>query len=76
MINEARAEDVDPNALKGLLQQERVPMEPKGVDPFDADNTPLYFIASNRRDGDVYLDRSDADRRISLIGVPKGRLQG
>jgi Family of unknown function (DUF5906) len=73
MINEARAEDVDPNALKGLLQQERVPVEPKGVDPFDADNTPLYFIASNRRDGGVYLDRSDADRRISLIGVPKGR---
>ena len=33
----------------------------------------LYFIASNRKDGGVWLDRSDADRRISLIGVPKGR---
>ena len=48
-------------------------MEPKGIDSFDADNTPLYFIASNRKDGGVWLDRSDADRRISLIGVPKGR---
>jgi hypothetical protein len=73
MINEAKTEDVDPNALKGLLQQERIPVEPKGIDPFDADNTPLYFIASNRKDGGVWLDRSDADRRISLIGVPKGR---
>ena len=73
MINEIKAEDVDPNALKGLLHQERIPMEPKGVDPFDGDNTPLYFIASNRKDAGVYLDRSDADRRLSLIGVPKDR---
>ena len=33
MINEIKAEDVDPNALKGLLQQERIPMEPNGRRP-------------------------------------------
>jgi hypothetical protein len=69
--NEKEQDDVSPSAIKNALHQERIVVEKKGIDGFQADNLSLMFIFSNRKDGGVWLDRSDADRRMSLIYVPK-----
>ena len=69
--NEKEQDDVSPSAIKNALHQERIVVEKKGIDGFQADNLSLIFIFSNRKDGGVWLDRSDADRRMSLIYVPK-----
>jgi hypothetical protein len=36
------------------------------------DNTPLWIIGTNESEGGIFLDRSEADRRFSVIHAEKG----
>jgi Family of unknown function (DUF5906) len=68
LINEADDDKIAAKAedLKDLLHKGKVTLNPKHVNPYEADNTPLYFISSNDPVGGLRLDRSDADRRYSV----------
>jgi hypothetical protein len=68
LINENMAERGDMNTLKDMLHKPRLLVNIKNVPQFQADNIALYFIGVNfDSNGGVQLDRSDADRRISVL---------
>ncbi len=57
--------------MRGLIGNPYVMLNPKGIIPFRADNTALYLISCNDDEGGLHLNRSNADRRYSVIHVPK-----
>lgn len=73
MIDESKTGKTDENELKHLLQRETLTINEKGTPQYEIDNTPLYFVSSNKSDGGVWLDRSNADRRYSVLHVKKGQ---
>jgi len=73
MINESVSDRTDTAKLKDMLHKERLVINEKGIAQFEIDNTPLYIIASNEHEGGVFLDRSDADRRYSVMRCERGR---
>lgn len=73
MINEADSESTNTDELKNTFQSARLTINEKGISQYQVDNTPLYIISSNKTDGGVWLDRSEADRRYSVLHVKKGQ---
>lgn len=73
MINESVSDRTDTAKLKDMLHKERLVINEKGIPQFEIDNTPLYIIASNEHEGGVFLDRSDADRRYSVLRCERGK---
>ena len=73
MINESVSDRADTATLKDMLHKERLVINEKGIPQFEIDNTPLYIIASNEHEGGVFLDRSDADRRYSVLRCERGK---
>lgn len=73
MINEAVSTKVEADNLKDLLHKEYLVINEKNIRAYLSDNTPMYIIASNHMDGGVFLDRSDADRRISVLRCERGK---
>ena len=73
MINESVSDRADTATLKDMLQKERLVINGKNIPQFEVDNTPLYIIASNEHEGGVFLDRSDADRRYSVLRCERGK---
>ena len=53
--------------IKALIGQPTVTLEPKGSSIFEADNTPLYFIASNDDVGPIRIENNGSERRFSMI---------
>jgi hypothetical protein len=70
MIDEGTTPDTN-EKVKQTVGNEFLIVNPKGVIQFEADNTPLYIISSNATGAGLFLDRSDADRRYSVIHVDK-----
>lgn len=66
-INEAVEDKADNDALKRIIGSQIITVEPKGVDPYTADNTPLYILAGNGIAGCVRLSGTRVDRRYSVI---------
>lgn len=73
LIDESENDRTDGSALKHLLHRERLTINDKGVPHYEVQNTPLYMISSNKSDGGIWLDRSEADRRYSVLYVRKGQ---
>jgi hypothetical protein len=73
MINESDTDHTDSNKLKQMVGSQDIMVERKGVDPFKAANTAWYIVSSNKSDGGIWLDRSNADRRYSVCRVEKGQ---
>jgi hypothetical protein len=69
LLDESMAEKVNSDALKIVLGNATITINEKNVAQYDVDNTPLYLISSNDSEGGLYLDRSDADRRYSVMLV-------
>jgi Family of unknown function (DUF5906) len=69
LLDESMADKVDGDALKIVLGNATITINEKNVAHYDADNTPLYLISSNDSEGGLYLDRSNADRRYSVMLV-------
>jgi hypothetical protein len=69
LLDESMAEKVNSEALKIVLGNATITVNEKNVAHYDADNTPLYLISSNDSEGGLYLDRSNADRRYSVMRV-------
>lgn len=73
LIDEAVDTKVDGNAAKALFQSPTIKINEKGIIEYVVDNTPLYFIASNKNGGGgIWLDRTDADRRYSVMKCEDG----
>jgi uncharacterized Zn-binding protein involved in type VI secretion len=72
LMDESMAEKVNSDALKIALGNATITINEKGIAQYDADNTPLYMISSNDSEGGLYLDRSHADRRYSVMLVEQG----
>ena len=73
MIDEAEADAISETKLKHMLNRARLTINDKGIPQYEIDNTPLYLIGSNKSEGGVWLDRSQADRRYSVLHVKKGQ---
>ncbi len=69
LLDESMAEKVNGDALKIVLGNATITINEKNVAQYDADNTPFYLISSNDSEGGLYLDRSHADRRYSVMLV-------
>jgi hypothetical protein len=72
LLDESMAEKVNSDALKIVLGNATITINEKNVAQYDADNTPLYLISSNDSEGGLFLDRSHADRRYSVMRVEQG----
>lgn len=68
LFDERPARD-DESFLKMTIQQPTISIEPKGGQVFDAENTPLYIIATNGEQGPVRLEKNGVDRRYSIIKI-------
>src|ERR1051325_2830849 len=73
MIDEAEADSTCSNALKHRVGRVRLTINDKNIAQYEIDNTALYIISSNKSEGGVWLDRSTADRRYSVLHVLKGQ---
>jgi hypothetical protein len=73
LINETVVGKHDNAKLTNLLNKERIEINEKGVPQYGVDNTPLYLIGSNDWNGGALLDRSDADRRLSVMRCEKAK---
>jgi hypothetical protein len=73
LIDEAVDAKVDGNGAKALFHNPTIKINEKGIIDYVVDNTPLYIIASNKNGGGgVWLDRTDADRRYSVMRCEDG----
>lgn len=72
MLNESKASKLDGDAMKGWLGQPRIIINEKGIKQYAVDNMAMVFISSQSTTGGIFLDRSDADRRYSVLYCPKG----
>lgn len=66
-VNEAVEDKADDNALKQIIGSRSISVEPKGIDPYNADNTALYILSGNGIAGCVKLSGTRVDRRYSVI---------
>ncbi len=73
MLDETENDKVNESALKHTLGREKLTINEKGIPQYEIDNTPLYLISSNKSEGGIWLDRSQADRRYSVFHVKKGQ---
>ncbi len=73
LINETVLGKHDNAKLTNTLNKERIEINEKGIPQYTVDNTPLYIIGSNDWNGGALLDRSDADRRLSVMRCEKGK---
>lgn len=73
LIDESDKDTTDDAKMRHLLQKEKFPVNDKGIPQYEMQNTPLYFVSSNKSGGGVWLNRSHADRRYSVLHVRKGQ---
>lgn len=66
-IDEAVDHKVDEERLKSILGSSTIKIEPKYVNAYTVDNTPLYIIGGNPIKGSVKLAGEETDRRYSVI---------
>jgi len=66
LLDESNAEKINDAILKNLIGNSRIWINPKNINKYLVDNTALYIISSNSEEGAVYLNRSHADRRLSI----------
>jgi hypothetical protein len=71
------ASQTDCNAVKALLGSRTITINEKGVPQYKAANTALFVIAANKKGGGgISLDRSNADRRYSILRCDNGQTLG
>ena len=73
MLNEAETDKTNDAILRLVFHSARITINEKFVKPYQVDNTPLYVLGSNDDDGGVFLNRSQADRRYSVLHCKKGQ---
>jgi hypothetical protein len=73
LLNESKADKLDTGKLKTLIGSPRLPINPKNIRQYEVDNMLLLFIGSNDYNGGIWLDRSNADRRFSVIANPRNK---
>jgi hypothetical protein len=73
MIDETSPRKMDHDRLKHVLQREILSINTKNLPQYETNNLGLYFLSSNRKRGGIYLDRSQADRRYSVIFIEDGK---
>ena len=73
MIDESMADRTSGSKTKLLIGNRSFVANPKGLQPFECENTAWYWIGSNEKEnGGIWLDRSHADRRYSVIHIEDG----
>lgn len=72
LVDETSRKRVDHDELKHRLHREKFEVNTKGVPQYETYNLAWYIIASNKRGGGIWLDRSRADRRYSVFHVDAG----
>lgn len=73
LIDESKAGDVDHGKLKNMLGSNVLTINPKGVQQYQVPNIVWTIISSNKHQGGIWLDRSEADRRYSVIYAEPGK---
>lgn len=57
------------NQMKITVGNPEITIDRKNCPQFQSDNLAWYFVSSNRSDAGIWLDRSSADRRYSVLKV-------
>ncbi len=73
LVDESAADDTSRSKVKSIVHNARLTLNEKGIPEVKIDNTPLWLIGTNESEGGLFLDRSEADRRFSVIHIEKGR---
>jgi hypothetical protein len=74
MINESQATRLSTVALKDLLHKPTLYVNEKGIAQYEAQNLATFIIGCNFETmGGVMLDRSKADRRLSVLFCERGK---
>jgi hypothetical protein len=73
MIDETSPRKMDHDRLKHVLHREIIEINTKMMPQYETNNLALYILSSNRKRGGIYLDRSQADRRYSVIYIEDGK---
>jgi hypothetical protein len=73
MIDESMADKTSGQSAKLIVGNSEFIANPKGLQAFQCENTGWYWIGSNEKEnGGIWLDRSKADRRYSVIHIEDG----
>jgi hypothetical protein len=59
------------NEMKATVGNEVLTINPKQINQYKVENTAWYWVSSNKREGGIWLDRTAADRRYSVLKVDK-----
>jgi hypothetical protein len=73
LIDESAADNTSRSKVKSIVHNGRLTLNEKFMPECKIDNTPLWIIGTNESEGGIFLDRSEADRRFSVIHAEKGR---
>lgn len=73
LIDESAADSTSRSKVKSIVHNQRLTLNEKFIPEMKIDNTPLWIIGTNESEGGIFLDRSEADRRFSVIHAQKGR---
>jgi hypothetical protein len=73
MIDETSPRKMDHDRLKHVLHREIIEINTKMMAQYETNNLAPYILSSNRKRGGIYLDRSQADRRYSVIYIEDGK---
>ena len=69
IVNETNRSKIDSERTKAFLGSPRIPVEPKGMDIYYADNTCLVMFVTNDINGGVNVGGTKSDNRFSFFNV-------
>jgi Family of unknown function (DUF5906) len=73
LIDESAADNTSRSKVKSIVHNQRLTLNEKFIPEIKIDNTALWVIGTNESEGGIFLERSEADRRFSVIHAEKGR---
>jgi len=73
LVDESAADNTSRSKVKSIVHNPRLTLNEKFMPECKIDNTPLWIIGTNESEGGIFLDRSEADRRFSVIHAAMGR---
>jgi hypothetical protein len=69
IVNETNRSKIDSERTKAFLGSPKIPVEPKGMDIYYADNTGLVMFVTNDINGGVNVGGTKSDNRFSFFNV-------
>lgn len=69
VVNETNRDKMEHESTKAFLGSPTIIVEPKGMDPYPADNTGMVFFLTNESTGGVNVSGTKSDNRFSFFNV-------